>query len=232
MDRVRVAGGLFFVDPAREMARVYQITEVKDASDQYDKCALDRATAMARASGEPAGRRLDIAEKNIFEALQSDDPRRRDAASMFTIRNSIKARRRGWLTSAASADVSVNLPAARIVISWEGDEDSPVDSKLIEHDFVDKGRFNCTGSCRGSVPEPVPPCRSRTACATRSIVLPALLSGRCHRGAYVRHRRRRRRWSKTNRRACTGDRVGDAVFRGRHYGRPHCAHSGRSPAAS
>ena len=82
-------------------------------------------------------RRLDLAEKNIFEALQSDDPRRRDAASMFTIRNSAKARRRGWITSAASADVNVdvNLPAARIVISWDdGDEDSPGDSKLIEHE--------------------------------------------------------------------------------------------------
>jgi hypothetical protein len=33
-------------------------------------------------------RRLDLAEKNIYEALTSDDSRRRDAASMFTIRNS------------------------------------------------------------------------------------------------------------------------------------------------
>ena len=37
-------------------------------------------------------RRLDLAEKNIYEALKSDDPRRRDAASMFTIRNSHRAR--------------------------------------------------------------------------------------------------------------------------------------------
>src|SRR5580693_1372459 len=39
-------------------------------------------------------RRLDLAEKNIYEALRSNDPRRRDAASMFTIRNSHRARRR------------------------------------------------------------------------------------------------------------------------------------------
>jgi hypothetical protein len=43
-------------------------------------------------------RRLGLAERNIFEALKSDDPRRRDAASMFTIRNSHRARRRGWIT--------------------------------------------------------------------------------------------------------------------------------------
>jgi hypothetical protein len=48
-------------------------------------------------------RRLDLAEKNIYEALRSDDPRRRDAASMFTIRNSARARRRGWITTSASA---------------------------------------------------------------------------------------------------------------------------------
>jgi Bacterial regulatory protein, Fis family len=41
--------------------------------------------------------RLDLAEKNIGEALTSDDSRRRDAASTFTIRNSLRAKRRGWI---------------------------------------------------------------------------------------------------------------------------------------
>jgi hypothetical protein len=47
--------------------------------------------------------RLDQAEKNIFEALHSDDSRRRDAASFFTVRNTARARRRGWIISSVSA---------------------------------------------------------------------------------------------------------------------------------
>ena len=54
---------------------------------------------LADAAVEIEERRLDLAEKNIYEALGSDDPRRRDAASMFTIRNSHRARRRGWITT-------------------------------------------------------------------------------------------------------------------------------------
>ena len=60
--------------------------------------------------------RLDLAEKNIAEALNSDDSRRRDAASFFVVRNSIRAKRRGWITSSsASVDLSVsaNLPPRR-----------------------------------------------------------------------------------------------------------------------
>ena len=80
--------------------------------------------------------RLDKAEKNVAEALNSEDLRRRDAASFFTIRNTARAKRRGWITSAAAVDVNVgsDLPAARIVISWVGEEDLPDDSKLIEHE--------------------------------------------------------------------------------------------------
>ncbi len=118
---------------------------------------------LVDAAAEMEERRLDIAEKNIFEALQSDDPRRRDAASMFTIRNSAKARRRGWITSSSGVDVSVNAPgqvvfqwrdtpgpdpqadaeAARlrdegkqvISIGWGNpDDDNPDDGKTIEHD--------------------------------------------------------------------------------------------------
>ena len=55
-------------------------------------CAKPHLTDMAVEIEE---RRLDLAEKNIYEALRSDDSRRRDAASMFTIRNSARARRRG-----------------------------------------------------------------------------------------------------------------------------------------
>ncbi len=41
------------------------------------------------------GAALDLAEKNIYEALRSDDSRRRDAASMFTIEQ--HRARQAWL---------------------------------------------------------------------------------------------------------------------------------------
>jgi hypothetical protein len=41
---------------------------------------------LTEAAVEMEERRLDLAERNILEAPKSDDPRRRDAASMFTIR--------------------------------------------------------------------------------------------------------------------------------------------------
>jgi hypothetical protein len=66
-------------------------------------------------------RRLDLAERNIFEALKSDDPPRRDAASVFTIRNSHRARRRGWITastSAAELSVTANAPARTLPFRW------------------------------------------------------------------------------------------------------------------
>ena len=63
---------------------------------------------LADAAVEIEERRLDKAEANIFEALHSEDSRRRDAASMFTIRNSHRARRRGWITTSTSvAELSV-----------------------------------------------------------------------------------------------------------------------------
>jgi hypothetical protein len=88
-------------------------------------------------------RRLDLAEKNIHEALNSDDSRRRDAASMFTLRNSHRARKRGWITtstSAAELSVSTSASAPRtIIFRWRGegdpdpDADAGGDGKLIEH---------------------------------------------------------------------------------------------------
>ena len=75
------------------------------------------------AAAEIEERRLDLAERNIYEALRSDDPRRRDAASMFAIRNSARARRRGWITSAAAVDLTVGSAAPRnIVITWGGEK--------------------------------------------------------------------------------------------------------------
>jgi hypothetical protein len=80
-------------------------------------------------------RRLDLAEKNIYEALRSDDPRRRDAASMFTIRNSHRARKRGWITtstSAAELTVTANAPARTFTFRWRSSEDDERDAEAAE----------------------------------------------------------------------------------------------------
>jgi hypothetical protein len=84
--------------------------------------------------------RLDAAEKNIAEALASDDSRRRDAASFFVLRNTARARHRGWLTSAsAGVDVSVNVAPRTLTFRWrrEDDPDPTVDETgrlAIEHE--------------------------------------------------------------------------------------------------
>lgn len=80
--------------------------------------------------------RIDRAEQNIHEALDSEDSRRRDAASFFVVRNSVRAKRRGWITS-ASAGVDLNVGGnapTRIIISWE-DTPSKADDggMLLEH---------------------------------------------------------------------------------------------------
>ncbi len=64
--------------------------------------------------------RLDKAEKNITEALHSDDPRMRVAASMFTLRNSVRAKRRGWITSAVAAvDLTIAAePQRETIFTW------------------------------------------------------------------------------------------------------------------
>jgi hypothetical protein len=90
---------------------------------------------LTDAAVEIEERRLDLAEKNIYEALQSDDSRRRDAASMFTIRNSHRARRRGWITtSTSSAELSVtaNAPARTLTFRWRTSEDGERDAETAE----------------------------------------------------------------------------------------------------
>ena len=91
---------------------------------------------LSDAAVEVEERRLDLAERNIYEALKSDDPRRRDAASMFTIRNSNRARRRGWITtstSAAELSVSTGANAPReIRFRWRTSEDDKRDAEAVE----------------------------------------------------------------------------------------------------
>jgi hypothetical protein len=79
--------------------------------------------------------RLDTAEKNIAEALKSEDSRRRDAASFFVLRNTVRAKRRGWITSSvASLDMTVNanLPPRQIVYRWRNEEDDKRDAEAAE----------------------------------------------------------------------------------------------------
>ena len=85
--------------------------------------------------------RIDRAEQNIHEALGSEDSRRRDAASFFVLRNSARAKRRGWITSAsAGAEMGVSVAApSRIIISWEEAPPGKTgDGSLIEHEPLAK----------------------------------------------------------------------------------------------
>ena len=95
-------------------------------------CAKPHLTDMAVELEE---RRLDLAEKNIYEALRSDDSRRRDAASFFVIRNSHRARQRGWITtstSAAELSVTANAPARTLTFRWRTSEDDKRDAEAAE----------------------------------------------------------------------------------------------------
>jgi hypothetical protein len=93
---------------------------------------------LAEAAVEIEERRLDLAEKNIYEALTSDDSRRRDAASMFTIRNSHRARKRGWITTSTSAaELSVTAsasPPRTLTFRWRTSEDDVRDAEAAERE--------------------------------------------------------------------------------------------------
>jgi hypothetical protein len=114
---------------------------VSEAADELGVASADlRRLLWARpqltdAAVEIEERRLDLAEKNIYEALRSDDSRRRDAASFFVIRNSHRARRRGWITtSTTTAELSISASATgprTITYRWRSDDD---DKKTIEHE--------------------------------------------------------------------------------------------------
>jgi hypothetical protein len=89
--------------------------------------------------------RLDKAEKNIAEALDSDDSWRRDADSFFVVRNSHRARGRGWITSATSAaeqSVTANAPARALTFRWRTSEDDERDAEATERERLrDEGKL-------------------------------------------------------------------------------------------
>src|ERR1700733_10318337 len=118
---------------------------VSDAADELGVASADLRRLLwanpklADAAVEIEERRLDLAERNIFEALKSDDPRRRDAASMFTIRNSHRARKRGWITtstSAAELSVSVNAPMRTLTFRWRTSEDDKRDAEAAARELA------------------------------------------------------------------------------------------------
>jgi hypothetical protein len=79
-----------------------------------------------------SSRGFDQAEKNIAEALHSEDSRRRDAASVFVIRNSVRAKRRGWIASlAAAVDLTIAAgPQQEVVYSWRSGATAADEAKV------------------------------------------------------------------------------------------------------
>jgi hypothetical protein len=81
--------------------------------------------ALINAAYEAEELRLDRAEAVVDEALKSDDSRRKDAAAYFILRNSSRAKRRGWITS-SSTSVDVNVQANKAVnytFRWRNADD-------------------------------------------------------------------------------------------------------------
>ena len=100
--------------------------------------------ALINAAYEAEELRLDRAEAAVEEALKSDDSRRKDAAAYFILRNSSRAKRRGWITSSsASVDLNVNanLPPRQIVYRWRCDDDDKRDAEAAEAERLrDEGK--------------------------------------------------------------------------------------------
>ena len=74
---------------------------------------------LADAALEAVELRLDDAEANLCEALRCGDPRRRDAVSMFMLRNTQRASKRGYAVAASAASLEAgHEPAQTIVVRW------------------------------------------------------------------------------------------------------------------
>jgi len=92
---------------------------------------------LADAALEAVELRLDDAEANLSEALHCDDPRRRDAASTFMLRNVQRAAKRGYAVAASAVSLEVGFgdqaSAQTVVFRWDGD-DSHREMDVIERD--------------------------------------------------------------------------------------------------
>jgi hypothetical protein len=119
---------------------------------------------LADAALEAVELRLDDAEANLYEALHCEDPRRRDATSMFMLRNTQRASKRGYAVAASAASLEVSRndagSAQTVVFSWAGDSDREMD--VIERD----GR---------SIPVPRYDNGRRDDCLEGEVATPAML---------------------------------------------------------
>jgi hypothetical protein len=96
---------------------------------------------LADAALEAVELRLDGAEANLSEALHCDDPRRRDSVSMFMLRNTQRAAKRGYAVAASAASLEVNIDTEprnyRVV--WSKPEEP--ERELVAGEFVRDGRI-------------------------------------------------------------------------------------------
>ena len=81
---------------------------------------------LADAALEGRSLHLDDAEANLSEALHCGDPRRRDVVSMFMLRNTQRASKRGYAVAAspASLDVNIDTEPKHFTVVW-GKPDEP-----------------------------------------------------------------------------------------------------------
>ena len=112
---------------------------------------------LADAALEAVELRLDDAEANLCEALHCGDPRRRDAVSMFMLRNTQRASKRGYAVAASAASLEVGF----------GDQAPPHNSSFggptsriarLEEIERDGKRFVCRVMARSAV-MPMPTAR-------------------------------------------------------------------------
>jgi hypothetical protein len=104
---------------------------------------------LAEAALEAVELRLDDAEANLSEALRCGDPRRRDAISMFVLRNTQCASKRGYAVaaSAASLEMNINTPPTHYTLVLGKPDD--LDRELGPDEFVRDGRILSTPSYGG-----------------------------------------------------------------------------------
>ena len=91
---------------------------------------------LADAALEAVELRLDDAEANLSEALHCGDPRRRDAVSMFMLRNTQRASKRGYAVAASAASLEVGFgdqaAPRNYVIRWANEPDQ--ETEEVERD--------------------------------------------------------------------------------------------------
>jgi hypothetical protein len=90
---------------------------------------------LSAAAVEAIELKLDVAEANLHEALGSEDPRRRDAVSMFFLRHMQRAAKRGYAVAALGVEANAE-PArpVRYTIRWANE---PVDDRAEPDDSDD-----------------------------------------------------------------------------------------------